>query len=262
MKKLFLLLAAVLFTLTGMHAQATFADRMNLIWEIGPQFTYIENPGYLNSPTGKIKPNVALRAEYIIKDKISITAGLVYDPRGYHAKYQSAYLVESDTSTFVGYHSYFKYDNTYTANYLTFPVQFVYMSQGRQFRLFVQAGIYFSLYINGRQKTFSDYYIDQEDLGHFSDSTLTSGHHILQADQVAKGVFNTYDFGFNISVGIIYRWNSRISFKFTPGFNYGLAHAFENPEISAKWDRISRINAGIVYKLRPAYNTKTIRYDQ
>lgn len=256
MKYSFLFAGLFFLTLTSAQAQSTFADRVNLIWEIGPQVTYIENPGYINTPTGKLKPNIAFRAEYVIKQQISVSAGLVFDPRGYNAQYQSSYLIESDTSSYVGYHSYFRYDDTYSANYLSIPLQFIYMSQGRKFSVFVQAGIYFSLFLNARKKAFSDYYIDPVDLNHFSDSTLTSGHHINQSDEPVQHVFNTYDFGFNISVGIIYRWSSRISFKFTPGFNYGLAHAFENPEISAKWDRISRLNVGIVYKLRPPYKLK------
>ncbi len=256
MKQLFLFIVLAIFFFPDLQAQSSLTNRMNLIWEIGPQFTSIENPGYHNTPTERIKPNIGLTAEYILKDRLSVSLGLFYDARGYRARYQSSYIIENDTSTYVGYQSYIKYDLSYSANYVSFPFYFTYMSGGRHFSLFVRAGIYVSVFLNSKQKTYYDYYISPQDIAYFSDSTLTVGHHPQQSEGPVKNFFNTYDFGFNISVGIVYRWNSRFSFKFTPGFNYGLAHAFEDPENMAKWDRITKLNMGIVYKLRPVLSIK------
>ncbi|GMT45875.1 MAG: hypothetical protein IEMM0006_1707 [bacterium] len=235
---------------TQLTAQSTFKNRLSIGLEVGPQFSGLRNATGLRNLKGRISANAGAYVQYDVSKRLKVSLGAYYDPRGFRSDYKSEFLRLSDTG-YVGSNSYFAYATAYKINYLTFPVNVTYLSGGDKFRLLVQGGIYLSVALKYREKGFREIYINQVDLPHFGDSTLTAGLHRIDYDGSAKELFNATDFGLRFAFGMIYQYNKNIAFTFKPGFYFGLTRFFSNPQANVKWDRILRLNAGIVYKLHP-----------
>jgi hypothetical protein len=254
MKRIILSLLLFLLALSPLLAQSTFSNRISFGLEAGPQFNSVRNGGFSNAK-GRISGNVGAYAQYDISGRFNLNFGIYYDPRGFETSFQTAFLMLSDTG-YVGYNSFYAYDMTYKINYLTFPLNFVYLSGGTKFRLFVEGGVYLSIALYSHEKGYRGIYIDPVDLPHYGDSTLTAGYHMVDYDGTARDFFNATDFGLHFAFGLIYQFTDKIAFSFKPGFSFGLTPIVSNPDIDLKWDRILRINVGVVYKLHPYVKQK------
>lgn len=254
MKKILLSLLLFLLAFAPLLAQSTFNNRLSFGLEAGPQFSSIRNGGFLNAK-GRISENVGVYAQYDVSRRLNINFGAYYDPRGFETSYKSIFLMLSDTG-YVGYNSFYAYDMTYKINYLTFPLNFVYLSGGDRFSLLVEGGVYLSIALYSHEKGYRGFYVDSTDLPFFYDSTLTAGYHMAHFDGTAKDFFNATDFGLHFAFGMIYRLTDKVTFSFKPGFYFGFTPIISSPDINMKWDRILRINVGITYKFHPYVKPK------
>lgn len=186
---------------------------------------------------------------------LKVNLGVYYDPRGFGTSFRSSFLMLSDTG-YIGYKSYYAYDMKYNIDYLTFPLNITYLSGGRNFRLLVEGGIYFSVVLSSHEKGYQGIYVDPDDQPHFGDSTLTAGYHMKNYDSSASDFFNAADVGLHFAFGLIYRLTDKLALSFKPGFNFGLSAIVSNPDVNMKWDRILKVNLGIVYKFHPYVKPK------
>ncbi len=217
--------------------------------EITPQFTNISNAGFSGS-TSKVRPFAGVFIIYDASDIMKFKTGLFFDMRSYGTSLKSTSLSFNDSTNFVGFNSYYEYDLTNTVNFITIPVNFFYQKGEGKLKVFVEGGIYLSVALNNNVKGFTDYFIHPDDLEGFNDSTLTAGHHYNNYDNSVDNYFNTYDIGINLGLGISYYIKPDIALQFSPGFSYGLANVFENPEYSSKWNNIFKLHFAITYKLK------------
>ncbi|UBM61154.1 PorT family protein [Candidatus Sulfidibacterium hydrothermale] len=253
MKKIFLLGFAI-FLSFSLFAQSTFRNRLSFGVELGPSFSSVRDAGLSNSE-GRTAVNGGIFAQYDISNTLKVSLGLNYDPRGFSTSYQSPYLILSDTG-YIGYNSYYAYDMTYTIDYITLPLNLTYLSGGDKWRLLVEGGVYLSVAVTSRVKGFSGTYIDPDDLPYYGDSTLTSGYHMTHYDTSASDFFNPTDVGFHFAFGVIYHPTAQWAITFKPGFNFGVSAIVSNPDIDMKWDRILKINVGVIYKIHPFVKPK------
>ncbi len=237
-------------TLRGQNTRGATPWRVGIAG--GIQFTNISNPGYPSPPKSVAAPVGGVVAVYKPANwPFGIKSGLYFDSRGYQNAYRSGYLRMTDTG-YIGYNSFYEYRFKSTLNYLTLPFHLVFERNSKKLKATIEAGVYYSLLLTNRVKGFNNYYIHPQDLPHFADSTLTSGNHREEVDKPIENFFNTYDFGFNISVGLGYEIKEGISAFIEPGFSYGFANVFENPDYQSKWDNIFHLHVGILYKLHAA----------
>jgi len=254
MKKLLLSFLLLLLAVASLSAQSTFENRISFGLQAGPQFNNVRDGG-LSNPQGRTVANVGAFVQYDISSLFSLNLGVYYDPRGFETSFKTAFLVLSDTG-YIGYNSFYAYDMTYKINYLTFPLNFTYFSGGEKLRLFVEGGIYFSIALKSHKNGYQGIYIDPIDLPHFGDSTLTAGYQMINYDSSAKDFFNATDFGLHFAFGVIYQLSDKVALTFKPGFNFGLSPIVSNPDVDLKWDRILKLNVGIVYKINPYVEPK------
>jgi hypothetical protein len=161
----------------------------------------------------------------------------------------------SDTG-YIGYRSFYVYDMTYKIDYMTLPLNLTYLSGGNKWRLLVEGGFYFSLALTSRVKGYSGTYIDPVDLPHYGDSTLTAGYDITHYDTTASDFFNPTDIGFHFAFGVIFQPSAQWAVSFKPGFNFGLTSIVSQPDVEMKWERILKINVGVIYRLHPFVKPK------
>ena len=256
MKRFIFFLLIFSLAVTQLTAQSTLKNRLSIGLEVGPQFSSLRNATGLRNLKGRISANAGAYVQYDVSERLKVSLGAYFDPRGFRSSYKSELLMLSDTG-YVGRNSYFAYDIAYKINYLTFPLNVTYLSGGDKFRLLVQGGVYLSVALKYREKGFREIYIATVDLSHYGDSTLTAGFHRVDYNSSAKALFNATDFGLHFAFGMIYQYNKNIAFTFKPGFYFGLTQFFSNPQVNIKWDRILRLNVGIVYKLHPYTKPKS-----
>ncbi len=237
-----------------LFAQSTFKNRISVGLETGPQFNSVRGGG-LNNPRERTVINGGAFVQYDVSRVLKVSLGAYFDPRGFGTSYQSPFLILSDTG-YIGYNSFYAYDMTYKINYITFPLNVRYLSGGTKFRLFVEGGVYLSIAVYSHKNGYSGIYVDPSDLPHYGDSTLTSGYHMTTYDSTANDFFNPADVGLHFAFGLIYHLSDKIALSFKPGFNFGLSAIVSNPEVDMKWDRILKLNVGIVYRLHPYVNPK------
>lgn len=254
MKKNLLLFLLFSFTVGALLAQSTFKNRLSFGIEAGPQFNSVRNGGLMN-PKGSIAANVGVFVQYDISHSLNLSLGANYDPRGFETSARTPFLVLSDTG-YIGYNSYYAYDMTYKIDYLTIPLNFTYLSSGNKFRLLVEGGVYFSIALKSHQKGYQGIYVDSTDLPHYGDSTLTAGFHMTNYDSSAANFFNPVDFGFHFAFGLVYEVSDKMAITFKPGFNFGMTSIVSSPDVNLKWDRILKLNVGIVYKFHPYVKPK------
>lgn len=234
-------------------AQSTFGNRLSYGVEVGPQFSSVRGGVY--NPVSRTSVNGGAYVQYDLSRVFKISLGAYYDPRGFETSYQSPFLILSDTG-YIGYNSFYAYDMAYKINYLTFPLNFTYLSGGAKFRLLVEAGAYLSIALTSHLKGFQGIYIDPDDLPHYGDSTLTAGYHMRDYDTTASGFFNPADFGLHFAFGLIYNFSEKLGVTFKPNFNFGVSDIVADPEVNLKWERVLKINVGVVYKIHPYVKPK------
>lgn len=247
------LLFSILFP-SFLVSQESNKGKFNIGFEGGVQFTNVEDKSTLNPATRKTAYSFGPYAEYFLSDLFSLRLGLCFDKRGY--KIDDLYVGLADSSQIIpdslvySRNSYLHITRNYTINYLTIPLSINYVKGSDKFKIYVQAGIYYSLLLNASQEGYNDLYIEPEYAPHFPPPYNVPGHQIEDFTGDATSIFNTSDFGININLGFIFQFNPQWGLTVSPGLSYSFANLYFNPEIDAKWSQIYKINAGVVYTLK------------
>ena len=259
MKKYFFLLITA-FLLLSIPKQAASQEAMRSKWGIGfsagPQFTNISSPGLPSASDGGVGYMAGVFVERRLNENFKISLGLNYDQRAFNNSFKSSWFSFNDSV--VSRNSYFAYDLTYRLDFITIPLSITYVKGIDKFKLFVRGSVYYSLFLQARQNGYSDIYIDQDDVQYIDTDTypdLKGGHNRIDFKGTTDKFldvekFNTNDFGLNFFIGVIYDFSEKVGLYLSPGFTAGFGKVLENPTYDAKWVRIFKIEAGVVYHLK------------
>jgi len=229
-------------------SQESNKGKINFGFEGGVQFTNVEDKSTRNPAIRKTGYSFGPYAEYFLSDLFSLRLGLYFDKRGYKIDdlydglFTSSQIIPD--SLVYSQNSYFYKTRDYNINYLTIPLSINYVKGSDKFKIYVQAGLYYSLLLSASQKGFDYLYIDPEYAAHFPSS------YYKDVTGNADTIFNTNDFGMNLNLGFIFQFNPQWGITVSPGFSYSFTNLYFKPEIDAKWSQIYKINAGVVYTLK------------
>lgn len=229
----------------------------NIGIEGGVQFTNIKDFSPVYQAKSKTGYRVGGFAEYFVVNDVKLHAGIYYDDRAFQLASNFPF-VDSPGKILK---SYYFYQVDYKLNYLTLPLSIIYQRGGEKFKINLQAGIYYSIFLNATLDGAEDVYVDPDDVGLVTDSTLSVGHNqklysgstmgiATRSDTTESFYFNSYDFGFNFLIGVIYNITPQIGISAGVGFTYSISSVFENPEVNSKWLQNTHVNLGFVYTLK------------
>ncbi len=192
--------------------------------------------------------NFGAYVEYPINGSLNIKLGLNYDNRAFNLKNQWR-LVDDST----GYYgdSYYAENSDFTLNYATIPLSLLYTKGTGNFKLYFQFTVYYSLLLNASMDGNSEIYVSATDALHFNNPDWQSPQHTTEPySGDVTDAFNSYDLGINFYIGGIYKVSDQFGITLSPGITYGMANVWANPERTATWSRLFKINAGIVYTIK------------
>ncbi len=261
-KTILILLVGFLLAVPAMvkAQQVQTKGLFNIGIEGGVQFTNIKDFSLLY-PVHQTKSQMGYRvggfAEYFVINDLKLHAGIYYDDRAFQLAADFPFV----DSTGKILKSYYFYQVDYKLNYLTLPLSIIYQRGGEKFKITLQAGIYYSIFLNATMNGAEDVYVDPDDVGLITDTTLRVGHNQRLYSGSTKGIvtsysspeypyFSSYDFGFNFQIGVIYNITPQIGISAGVGFTYSISSVFENPEINSKWLQNTGVNIGFVYTLK------------
>ncbi len=258
-KNLLILIVGFLIILpvTSQEQEISKKGLFNIGVEGGVQFTNIRDFSPVYNVGSGIGYNIGGFAEYYLLADLKIRGGLYLDNRVF--KMDGSFPFIDSTGKVL--QSYYLYQADYKLNYLTIPVNIIYQKGSDKFKVVVQAGIFYSIYLNTKIKGGEDIYIAKEDYYLVKDSTLVPGHNETLYSGTTKGLtssfyspetyrFSTSDFGLSVQIGFLWNITRQIGLNAGFNFSFGLMNLFENPEIDSKWSKINRINLGFIYTLK------------
>lgn len=244
--------------------EVNHAKKFNIGAEGGVQFTNLRSFLFPYSPQSKTGFYAGIFGEYNISKSFKIRLGFQYDRRSFELYGYEEFI---DTiGSFNG--TYHLYQVAYDVNYLTIPLNINFVRGNDKFKIYLQGGLYYSIYLNAKQKGIDYFYIDPDDKEYFSNTILSEGESIFYLDGSTDGLsfadisdtesdqpsydvikYNFYDFGFTFFVGLIYQPAPSIGLTFGPGFSFSFANAFEDPVYNFEWQQMTRLNIGFIYTL-------------
>ena len=257
----FFLIASSVFVIAQ---EINYAKKFNIGAEGGVQFTNLRSFLYPYSPLSKTGFFAGIFGEYNISKSFKIRLGLQFDKRSFEL-YGYELFVDT-TGSFNG--TYHLYQVDYDVNYLTIPLNINFVRGSDKFKIYLQGGLYYSIYLNAKQNGIDYYHIDHDDISYFSNTILDEMENIFYLDGSTDGLtfvdisdtesvqptydvikYNFYDFGFTFFVGLIYQPTPSIGLTIGPGFSYSFANAFEDPAYNFEWQQMTRFNIGFIYTL-------------
>ena len=251
-------LAGFLFMLVSqqMMAQNAKPQRWNYGVAAGPQFTNISSPGLPSSPESGVGYIAGLFTEYNLSESFKIRIGINFDKRAFSSQFTSSWFQFNDSV--ISRDSYSTYDFSYKLNYATIPLSFIYIKGVDKLKLFVQASVYYSLFIQAQQQGYTDVFIADSDFRHIDHEqypNINEGHNRKDFTGTTNKLldverFNTSDIGFNFFIGVIYDFSEKVGIYLSPGFTASFGRVLENPAYESKWTRIFKVEAGLVYHLK------------
>lgn len=252
----FFFLVLIIFSLpvSKIMSQETSMGKFNLGFEGGVQFNNAEDRTTMNPANGKAGYAIGPYIEYFVSEIFSVKLGLQFDNRGF--KIDDLYVGLADSSQIIpdsivySRGSYLHITRNYSINYLTIPLSIRYVKGTEKFKIYVEAGLYYSLLLKANQKGQNDLYIEPEYAPHFPPPYNVPGHQYEDFNGDATSLFNTYDFGVSLFLGGIVQFSQQWGLTVAPGFSYSFTNLYSQPEIDAKWTQIFKINAGVVYTFR------------
>lgn len=251
---IYLVLAFCCLSVTSGMSQDINKGKFNLGFEGGVQFNNVEDRTTLNPTISKAGYSFGPYIEYFISDIFSVKLGLYYDNRGFklddlYVGYVSYSEIFPDSIVY-SKNSFWHKTRNYNINYLTIPLSIRYVKGTEKFKIYVEAGMYYSLLLNATQKGQDHIFTDPEFAPHFESPFDVPGHQYLDFNGDAASLFNPNDFGVSIFFGGIVQFSPHWGLTVTPGFSYSFTNLYSNPEIDAKWTQIFRINAGVIYTFK------------
>ena len=259
----FLFLIHSHFSFSQEEITTTRKGSFNIGAEGGVQFTNIKDVNSFYNPSSNTGFTAGLFGEYYVSNDFKVKLGAIYDSRGFD---MDATVIFPDTALQTLSNSYYLYQVNYKVNYLTLPIGIGYERGGEKFKLLLQVYFYYSLFLNSTMNGGELYYFDPIDGFDLSGSTLNQGLNEFSYSGNTEGVsfkntletdtepydvenFNSSDLGFGLMIGGMYRITPSLGISASFGFNWSIGKLFENPELDAKWQQITRINIGILYTL-------------
>jgi len=230
----------------------------NIGVEGGVRFTNIREFSPIYQVNSRMGYSVGAFMEYFMIKDLKIHVGAFYDNRAFQLLGNFPFV----DSTGNILKSYYLYQVDYKLNYLTLPISIQYQRGSEKFKVILQGGLYFSLFLGSTMDGGEDIYIDTEDKGLLSDSsTLTVGHNSTLYSGNTSGIdsyyysagdfrFSTYDFGFNLLIGLLYNVTPQLGLTASVGFSYSVTNLFEDPEITSRWSQNTRLNIGVLYTFK------------
>ena len=230
----------------------------NIGVEGGVRFTNIREFSPIYQVNSRMGYSVGAFMEYFMIKDLKIHVGAFYDNRAFQLLGNFPFV----DSTGNILKSYYLYQVDYKLNYLTLPISIQYQRGSEKFKVILQGGLYFSFFLGSTMDGGEDIYIDTEDKGLLSDSsTLTVGHNSTLYSGNTSGIdsyyysagdfrFSTYDFGFNLLIGLLYNVTPQLGLTASVGFSYSVTNLFEDPEITSRWSQNTRLNIGVLYTFK------------
>lgn len=264
---IFLFLAGALSLTEAQENEEDYKGKFNIGTEGGIQFTNLDSFARNYSTQSKTGFYIGFFGEYNISQTVRIKLGLQYDRRGFEL--DSYTPIAPDTGAYSG-NSYHYYQVEYNLAYITMPLHIKYMRGSKKFKLSLEGGIYYSIYLNANHNGVEQYYFDPEEYFDLTGTIFEQGYNDYILDGPTDGVrvvnyestdgdpgeipyyevkFNSYDFGFDFLIGLIYQPTPSVGITISPGFTYSVTKAFENPTYESKWAQITKINIGFIYTL-------------
>ena len=247
-----LLSISLLLTVTlTLSAQESDRGKFNFGFDGGVQFTNIEDRTTINPAERKIGYTFGPYAEYFIADLFTVKLGVYFDNRGF--KTDDLYVGLADSSQIIpdsmvySPGSYLHISRDYSLNYITIPLSINYVKGSEKFKIFVQAGVYYSILLNAHQEGYNDLYIEPEYAPHFKPPYNVPGHQIENFNGDTTTLFNSFDAGMNLYLGGIIKLSEHWGITVSPGFQISFTHLYNRPDIDAKWRQLFKIKAGVVY---------------
>jgi hypothetical protein len=229
-------------------------NKFNIGFNASPQFTDISDLTGNGNSNG-IGFFAAAFFEYKILSKLKIRVTMSYDRRAFKIRNHLPFAVFSDT---ISYNSSSTIDVKYNVDYFTIPLSIIYVAGTEKLRFIVKGSFYYSFYITAYQNGYTDLYIYPDDYQFINpelDSLIVPGHNIVNYSGrthslLDKEPFNSYDIGFEFSLGIEYCISRKVILTLSPGICSSFGRLLENPYYNnTKWSRNMNIETGIIYKI-------------
>ena len=260
-------LTIIIFLIIAAWAAAqevSLAKKVNIGIDGGVQFTNLSGFLFPYSPRSKTGFYTGIFGEYNISKSVKLRIELQYDRRNFEL---FGYTYFADSSGGQG-NSYYLYQADYSVNYLTIPLNITYFRGSYKFKIYIRAGVYYSIFLNATHQGVERYYFDPEDHLDLSGTIFKPGVNQYLLDGRTDGVemvdiydtdaspgnesfddykFNTSDYGFNLFIGVIYQPIPSFGITLAPGFSYSIGKSFEDPTFNFKWQQITKINLGFIY---------------
>lgn len=264
---IFLLLAGTLSIIEAQEKEVVYKGKFNIGAEGGIQFTNLDSFARNYSTQSKTGFYVGVFGEYNLSQTVKIKLGLQYDRRGFELDSYTLFAADSGVSSG---NSYYYYQVEYNLAYITIPLHIKYARGSKKFKISLEGGIYYSIYLNANHNGIERYYFDSKDYFDHTGTIFNNGFNDYLLDGPTDGIrtvnrysndgeqnevtydeylFNSFDFGFDFLIGIIYQPTPSIGITISPGFTYSFTKAFENPTYESKWAQITKINIGFIYTL-------------
>jgi hypothetical protein len=250
-----ILIVITFFSITNLKSQ-TEQNKSKISFGIegGVQFTNIyDRETYSTLPKTKTGFTSGIFGNYDLSENVKLRLGLYYDKRGFKIEDYLTPISElqEDDSVYVSYASYYYEKLDYSLNYLTIPISLLYSKGNEKFEFFIEGGVYYSILLNASRNGNTELYIYPDHAANFENPLLQiPGSSITNFNnEDVLQYFTGNDWGILLSFGGVYHLNKNIDFQFSPETCFSFENLYANPVRSSKWNRIYRINAGIIYKL-------------
>ena len=252
----FIIGTLILSASARLFSQEAIVSKWNVGLSAGSQFTNISSPGLPSSPESEVGYIAGLFTEYQISQDFKIRIGLNFDKRAFSSHFTSTWFQFNDSV--ISRDSYSAYDFNYKLNYATIPLSFIYIKGVDKLKLFVQASVYYSLFLQAQQQGYTDVFIADSDFQYIDQEqypNIKAGHNQKDFTGTTDKFldterFNSSDIGFNFFIGVIYDFSKKVGLYLSPGFTASFGRVLENPAYESKWTRIFKVEAGLVYHLK------------
>ncbi|MCE2996331.1 MAG: outer membrane beta-barrel protein [Cyclobacteriaceae bacterium] len=213
------------FAFVLMSSSVLAQKKVELGLVVRPTFTSIRGDESLKDFSATLKWSFGLQANYFLTDKSSISASLVYDPKGAVENTTFSYINEVG-QTQIGQS---KTESDFT--YLTIPVQWKFQF-GYKVKLEVGAGMYFSYLLEQRTKI---------------NETTPDGNYFFEAEETNQ--FKKLDFGASLSFGVLIPISDSFYVRGGLDGNLGLIDATEKSYLgSSLFHNSMGLNCSINYR--------------
>jgi hypothetical protein len=200
-------------------------------------------PGYYDFIIGY---STALNLEIKFKSKISIETNFGFYQNGYNYNVRDTFRYQFTNTP----KSYIGIDQTITQNYLNNSWLLGY-NVGNKVIFSIQAGIYWSIYLQSNNYFKSYYYIDSTDLAELVPAFSEGYHEEITTGKVDKKLYSNLDFGIAGGIKIGYNLNQKIELVLTSKYYRGLVNVsnFDLIEGISHFNKSFNFNFGINMKL-------------